>query len=461
MNELNREELQSALKYLDSWLALNFDNSRLPALQVAIQHDDKIVYSRAFGYANIETKEEATTDHIFRIASHSKTFTAVALLQLVEQGKLNLDDTVQHYLEWFQSSVDKRISQVTIRQLLNHTAGIIRDGDDADFWQILRDFPDKEELKEYVATSKLVYESDEKFKYSNFGFGYLGLVIEAVSGKSYREYVTEHIVKKLGLQSTGPDLNEKALQKLVNGYGIELFKKKRRRFEHIDTRDLSAATGFYSTAEDLCKYFATHFIGNTTLLKDSSKRLMQHGYWKSENSDEQYGLGLVNYPRKGWHIYGHSGGFPGFITNTQFDPKKKLVISVLTNVNSSNAKSICTKLVNIIDTFQQDTPENTTNVRDLTKFEGRFYSAWGPTDVVCVGSKLFSIDPLFWTEFNDAQELSVVDDSTLRIEKASGYSSPGELVKYTFDNKGKPVSIIGAGTTMVQWKEAKKKGWFS
>ncbi len=461
MNDLNPGKLNSAVKYLGSWLKLNFDNSRLPALQVAIGHDDKIVYSNAFGHADVDAKVKATTDHVFRIASHSKTFTAVALMQLVEQGKLNLDDNVQIYLSWFKSSKDERISQITVRQLLNHTAGIIRDGDDADFWQILRDFPDKKELEEYICTSKLVYESDEKFKYSNFGFGYLGLVIEAVSGESYREYVTEHIIKKLGLQSTGPDLDETAMKKLVNGYGIELFNKKRRRFEHIDTRDLSAATGFYGTAEDVCKYFAAHFIGNTALLSDASKRKMQHGYWKAEGSEERYGLGLVNYPRKGWQLYGHSGGFPGFITNTQFDPKKKLVVSVLTNVNSSNAKAICTKIINIIDTFQQDTSETKAKIEDLHKFEGRFYSAWGPTDVICVGSKLFSIDPLFWTEFNGAQELSVVDKSTLRIEKTSGYSSAGELVKYTFDSKGKPVRIIGAGSTMVLWEEAKKKGWFS
>lgn len=459
MDSLNPDKLQAAINYIDTWLEFNFDNSRIPAIQVAIQYGDKLVYSRPFGHANLKTKTKLTKDHIFRIASHSKTFTSTAIMQLVESGKLNLDDKVSQHVSWFKSAKDERISQVTVRQLLNHTAGIIRDGTDADFWQVLRPFPDDKELKEFVADSKLIYDADEQFKYSNFAFGYLGAVVEAVSGMSYRDYVTKNIVERLGLQSTGPDLDDKAKAKLANGYGIELFNKSRRLYDHIDTRALSSATGFYSNAEDVCRYFAAHFLGNDTLLSDQSKRQMQHGYWKAVK-DERYGLGLVNYKKKGWTIYGHSGGFPGFITNTQFDAKRKLVVSVLTNANGSPAKKVCSSLINIIDTFQQDTDNIKTKVTDHNRFAGRFYSTWGPTDIVVVGKKLFGIDLTGWTEFEDAEELTVLDANTLKIEKANNYSSPGETVIFDFDNDGKAKSIVYSGSTMLPYEQAEQKGYF-
>ncbi|HSX52925.1 MAG TPA: serine hydrolase domain-containing protein [Patescibacteria group bacterium] len=460
MDNLNSHKLQAATNYIDSWLTFNFDNSRVPAMSVAIQHGDKLVYSKAFGHANLAKKDKLTTDHTFRIASHSKTFTATAVAQLKEAGKLRLDDTVSQHLKWFKSTKDKRISELTIRQLLNHTAGVIRDGEDANYWQLLRKFPDEAELKQYITSAKLIYDADVEFKYSNFGFSYLGLLIEAVSGKSYRQYVTENIVNKLGLKSTGPDLDAKANKTLATGYGIMLFNKDRRVFDHIDTRAMSSATGFYSTAEDVCKYFAAHFFGNSTLITDASKREMQHGYWKAKFTKERYGLGMVNYKKKGWTIYGHSGGFPGFITNTQFDAKRQLVVTSLTNANEGVAKKATTGILSIIDTFQQDTPEKS-KTGDIKAFAGRFYGTWGATDVIAVGNKLMAIEPTGWNDdFEQCQKLSVVDSKTLKIDEAGGYDSPGEIVNYEFGTNGKAKTITYAGTKMLPLEQAKKEGWF-
>jgi len=460
MNELNSEKLKSAVNYLDTWLDFNFRNSQIPGMQIAIQHGDEIIYSRAFGYADTATNQELTTKNIFRVASHSKTFTATAIMQLVEAGKLNLDDKMSEHLDWFTSPNDERVAGVTVRQLMNHTAGIVRDGIDTRYWQLLRDFPKESELIEFVSKSKLVYDADTKFKYSNYGYGFLGLLIAKVSGVPYREYVTTHIVEKLGLESTGPNLDEKAQGLLATGYGQELFHRKRRVFENVDTYDLSSATGFYSNAEDLCRYFAAHFMGNTMLLSDASKRMMQHGYWETRGDDERYGLGMVSYSMRGWSVFGHSGGFPGFVTNTDFDADKKIVVSVLINSYGSNAGRISRKIINILDTFQQNTDWITLPIKDILKFEGRYYSIWGPTDMVAVGKKLFAIEPLFWTEFDEAEELEVIDGNTLLISRASGYSSVGENIIYKFDDDGKAKSFTYAGRQMLKYDDAVKKGWF-
>lgn len=462
MNSLNPQKVQQAVKYIDTWLEFNFNNSRIPGMQVAIQHKDNVVYSRSFGYADVAAKKKLTNKHVLRVASQSKTFTATALMQLQEAGKLSLDDKVSKHLGWFMSASDKRVADVTIRQLANHTAGLIRDGEDADFWQLLHDFPDEKELKKSIERSRLFYDSDERFKYSNFGYGYLGLVIEAVSGMSYRNYVAKHIVKALKLTTTGADMDAIAEKLLAKGYGLELFRKERRVLDHVDTRDLSAATGFYSNAEDMCRYFSAHFLGNGQLLTDASKRTMQHGYWKPEGAENQrYGLGMISYKKKGWHLFGHSGGFPGFITNSRFDPKLQLVVSVLTNGIDGPAPNISEKIVDIIDTFQQDTDDIKKRVKAPATLESRFFSLWNIMDIVFVGNKPFAVEPKGWAAFDTAEELSVVNDHTLKIEKANGYSSPGEEITFKFDDQGKVVSVSNAGTTMLPWQEAVKQGWFS
>ena len=161
------------------------------------------------------------------------------------------------------------------------------------------------------------------------------------------------IVEPLGLNATGPDLDATGRRLLASGYGVELFGGARQVFEHSDTGDLAAATGFYSTATDLCSYFAGHFLGNSVLLSDTSKRHMQQYSSKLEGAQEKYGLGLAHYSREGWNVYGHNGGFPGFLTSTQFDSGKALVVSVLTNASDGPAEQICTGVLNLIAGFQR------------------------------------------------------------------------------------------------------------
>lgn len=457
MSESDAKRLAAATKYIDSWLEFNFDDYRLPGMSVAIQHGDKLVYSRAFGYANVTKKEKLTTKHAFRIASHSKTFTATAILQLKEAGKLDLDAEINKYLAWFISSKDERVAHVTIRQLLNHTAGVIRDGEDSDYWQLMRPFPEEAELQDYIKTSSLIIDSDEKFKYSNFAYAYLGSVIAAVSGVSFNEYVTKNIVDKLNLKDTGPELDDHARKILATGYGMMLFKKDRKTFEHIDTRALSPATGFYTTPEELCKYFAAHFFGNNTLINDQSKRLMQHGYWVADEYQQKYGLGMANYLKKGWHLYGHSGGCPGFITNTQFDAKKRLVSTVHTNAYDGFSKAINNSIINIIEKFQNQAGKDTKN---LKKFTGRYYCSWGVLDITLIGDTLFVLHPMNWADVDDIEELSFVDANTLKIEKTDSFSSEGELIHFEFGADGKPTHIRYAGRTLLSYEGGVKQGWF-
>lgn len=159
--------LEAAVKYIDSWLAFRYSRLEMPGFTVAIRQKDKLLYSRAFGYADLATKTKLTTDHIFRIASHSKTFTATAIMQLQETGQLKIDDPAVQYVPWLMDHTDTRWQQVTIRQLLSHSAGVIRDGLDCDYWPVERPFPDFEEFKRELLRADLVIDNNTKLKYSN------------------------------------------------------------------------------------------------------------------------------------------------------------------------------------------------------------------------------------------------------------------------------------------------------
>ena len=148
MSQLQAELLNDGVAYVDRWLAYQQERREVPGIVVAIRWKDQLLLSKGYGYADLERHVPMTPQHIFRIASHSKTFTATAIMQLVEQGKLRLDDRVASYVPWMEQQPG--LGQVTIRQVLNHTSGIVRDGHDAEYWGLERAFPDDAALRALV-----------------------------------------------------------------------------------------------------------------------------------------------------------------------------------------------------------------------------------------------------------------------------------------------------------------------
>lgn len=377
---MQKRALQESVKFIRSWLAYMYEHEDVPGFVVAIAHKGKVVFNEAYGYANLENQTKLAPQHIFRIASHSKTFTATALMQLQEQGKLRIDDYVVDYLPWLKNHTDKRWQKVTLRQLMSHGAGVIRDGLHADYWQLGQPFPDSAELKKEILAAELVIDNNIKLKYSNFGYSLLGMVVEAASGQPYNKYVSQHIVGALGLESTGPEYNSDVDGKIVTGYTRKEIDKKRLPIAQIDTHAMSAATGFYAAAADLCTYFSAHFAGSEKLLDDESKKEMQrtqfHAYAPYGHDHSDYGLGMeIEYVGKR-RLIGHGGGFPGHITESLADPKDELVVVALTNCLDSPATSIAKGIFGIVDYFEQNLPEGKPK-HDMQKLAGRYYSLWG------------------------------------------------------------------------------------
>jgi len=441
--QLTRDSVTDAARYFDSWLGFRQRALRLPGVQAAVWFEDDLVLSVAHGSADVEAGVALTTEHLFRIASHSKTFTATAILQLAERERLRLDDRVGSWLPWL--SPESGLATITLRELLAHGGGVVRDGHDGDFWQLAQPFPDELQLRDMCGDGAAIRPANERFKYSNVGYALLGLVVEAASGAPYNAYVSTEIVQRLALQHTSPELDAARVDEYATGYTSLAYADRRVPVEHVDTRAMSPATGFTSTAEDVCRYASAHFLGDTRLLGDASKRLMQREEWKVEGDDRHYGLGLAVSRIDDRRMVGHGGAYPGHATRTLFDPEARFAVSVFTNAIDGAAQELATAAVRLAELAAAAQTPPTRAEADLQHFTGRFANLWGVMDVVDLGGRLLALDPTQADPAEDITELAVEDRATLRIVKSNGYGSFGERLRYTFASDGAVTSVRGNG----------------
>lgn len=442
------QTMAEVLAYWGSYLDFRRQFDRVPGVQAAVVSGGDLAFSHAYGHSDVGAGRPLTERHLFRIASHSKTFTATAVLQLVEAGRLRLDDAAGTHLPELAGSAT---GSVTVRELLSHSGGITRDSDDGDFWQLAQPFPDRAGLVEILrAAGSAVIDRNERFKYSNIGFGLLGLIVGSAAATPYNDYVFTHIVGRLGLRDLGPELDAARIDEYAVGYSALSYADVRVPIEHVDTRALSPATGFYSTARDLVRYFAAHLPGDERLLGAESQRQMRQALWDTtpDSGERRYGLGLAVDTVGDRTLIGHGGGYPGHITRSLVDPRDRIAVSVLTNAIDGPAETLAKALFLLLD-LATSKPRPDGNRVDLERFTGRFAELWGVTDVVDLGGRLHLLDPTKTDPSTDAVPLEIVDGTTLRAAGGSGYGSYGEPVRYDFDTAGRVRSIRGPSGSLL------------
>lgn len=435
---IDRDRVKQATSFIDDHVATRQRMLDIPGVVLAVRLDDELLMSNGYGFADLERRVPMTPHHIFRVASHSKMFTATAIMQLLEAGRVRLDDRLGAYV----GGIPEEVGKATVRQVLNHSAGIVRDGADADYWELQYAFPDAADL---LALSESILSPNEQYKYSNIGYSLLGMVVEAASGISYNDYVRKGIVEALDLHDTGPEIDAHAQEHLVTGYTGSDFPFARLPIPNIATGAMSAATGFYSTASDLTRFAAAHFFGNTELLGDDSKREMQQPYWETGTAGAHYGLGFRIENVSDRRLAGHGGGFPGHSTNTRFDSTNRLAVSVLTNETSGHAAVLGGTIFKIID-LALSAPASTPgrNEDALDSFAGTFANLTDLTSIVRFGEVLYALGPSLEDPTCEVNELEVVDTETLRIKKTS-YGHVGESVRFVRDSSGAATEIRYAG----------------
>jgi CubicO group peptidase (beta-lactamase class C family) len=244
--------IQSAIGYIRSWIEFQVRASQQPGCIVAIAHRGRVVAEHAFGYANLDTGEKLTPRHRFRIASHSKSFTAAGIMKLRERRKLRLDDPVGQYVK----GLHPQVAETTIAQILSHSAGLTRDGADSGQFADRRPYLSYQELTAELQSPPAI-EPNTRFKYSNHGFGLLGLVIEAISGEPYRVWIEREIIDAAGLRETRPDMPVAKGIPFARGHTPRLPLDRRLVIPGDNPANaIAPAAGFVSTAADVARFFA-------------------------------------------------------------------------------------------------------------------------------------------------------------------------------------------------------------
>jgi len=400
-------------------------------------------YLKSFGFSDTEKKIEMNVNAQFRIASMSKMFTAVAILQLQEKGKLRLDDMVIEYISWFKGKNMKTdLSNVTIRQLLSHSSGIFRDGAEQQWVDDM--FPMK--LDKAVSPKTIVFDNGTTMKYSNYGYALLGLIIEKVSGTSYEKYVTEEIITPLKLKNTLPDLPNEIPKELARGYKRWTPDLIIRELEpNIKANSYASATGFISTAKDLALFLSSlHPDAKKSVLGRESRKTMQQVQSIIDNN-QMYGLGLSLENISGQQTYGHGGGFAGYVTKAITHKKDNMQVIVLTNTQSRTAGVVSSSILKLIYTLKG--MDATRYIKD-DPYSGIYRNRWVDWVHILIGDSLIGFS---------ASENSPVDTCTMYTKKkehtyingeGAGFGDAGEHIIFKDIQNGKAQNIKSDGGDM-------------
>ena len=425
----NDPRVISAIELLEVWIDAHLAYEQLPGISAAIVHDQDLIWSRGFGFADLEREVAVSPQTIFSICSVSKLFTSIAVMQLRDAGKLNLDDPVEEHLPWFdiqQTYTD--VPPATVRGLLTHSSGLPRESPFPYWTDPAFPFPTREEMRERLRSQRTLYPTDRYFQYSNLGMALLGEIVSAASGMPYDSYVRQRILEPLGMTDTTTDLPLRlAGGQLATGYTPLDRSGQRQALALFQARAIAPAAGYASTVEDLGRFAAWQFsllgskwggatgpVPGASILRPSTLREMQRVHWvdpelfASEGSQWGLGFGLYQGDERtvdGTYV-GHGGACPGFRTSLLLQPDTKIAAIAMINAEGARASpGVVTraahKLVGKAISEAVEAPEQASAADPgLRRYTGLYTTvAWGELAVVIWGGQLAQVylptkDPL-------------------------------------------------------------------
>ena len=440
-NEEKKALYKQAIHLIDNWLDYQVYIKEIPGIAVGVFLEDEIIFQKEYGYANIEEKKKLTDKHLFRIASHSKLFTATAIMKLYSEDKLSIDDKISKFLPWFTSDKDHNLDQVRIRHLLTHSSGMTRDGITA-HWSTYK-FPDLEEIKKQVQDGISFFETSEILKYSNFGYTILGQIIEKVSGLSYHDFIKQEILGPLDMNNTVTEVTNENITKHATGYKIKFPRKEREPFEHVKAEVMHSATGLSSNVEDLIKFYQAHFLGNDKLFPDYIKREMQRVQFKSKLTDWGLGFSIANLADT--KLIGHGGGYPGFITRSGLIQEEKMILVVLTNAVDGPAFILLQSLYKLFKKLEKEkdkfTLEKDEEILDMKEIVGFYQSDWGISLFSQLGKNLVIIAPGADTPADFLRFYDHIEDYKFKAPNEPYNASPGETIEFIEGLDGEKIFV--------------------
>ncbi|MBX9400447.1 beta-lactamase family protein [Lysobacter sp. BMK333-48F3] len=312
---------------------------RLPGASVLVLHEGRPLLRRGYGLADLETGAAATPDTHYRLASISKQFTAAAVLLLIQDGKLGLDDPVKRWLPSLPPACDA----ITIRQVLSHTSGLI------DYEDVMppgryddgeRQMRDADVLQVLESQDRTYFAPGQGYRYSNSGYALLALIVEKASGQGYAVFLRDRIFLPLGMREAVA--YERGVSEVAQrAYGYSLEQGRWRRTDQSPTSAVLGDGGIYASIDDLAKWDAALY--DDRLLSAASRQLAFAPHTPTDQAEVEYGYG--------WRITGetlwHSGESIGFRNVFVRWPQRRLSVAVLSNRNDPEPYRLALKIAEL------------------------------------------------------------------------------------------------------------------
>ena len=316
-----------------------------PGLAVAVVHDGEVIYQKNAGWAHIKDKVLVSGATPFMIGSVTKQFTAMAVMMLVEEGKVDLDASVRTYLP----DVPEAYDAVTIRHMLAHASGIPRDFKQRSKKPFFNESLINEDLYAALAEAELEFQPGDGMKYSNTGYSLLYMVIEAVTGAAYSDVLKERIFEPLGMMSsTSRDHEQRDIEGLAEGYF-----KARKKFRPANPVLRLGGGSLVSTVDDLVKWDAAlrsgTLVSQETLERIWTPYVLSNGETANMGQDPQgrqyqAGFGWFIGHAEGRGLVHHSGGIDGYAANIDRYREAGLTVIVLCNIENTTALTVSASL---------------------------------------------------------------------------------------------------------------------
>jgi CubicO group peptidase (beta-lactamase class C family)/D-alanyl-D-alanine dipeptidase len=327
---------EEVARRLEAFIGKEVQSKGLPALSIALVDDQRIVWAKGFGYADPQTKKPATADTVYRVGSVSKLFTDLAVMQLVEKGQLSLDAPVRKYLPDF-TPANPTGKAITLRQLMAHRSGLVREPPVGNYFDPTN--PSLARMVESLNKTTLVYEPEQRTKYSNAAIATVGFVLEQTQDTHFARYLQRKLLAALGMEHSGFEPQEKLAGELAKAV---MWTYHGREFP-APTFELGMAPAgsMYSTVQDLGRFLSVLFARGKSehgvIVRPETLEQMWTPQFVKAGEKKGFGLGFMIDQKHGTRWIGHGGAIYGFSTELAALPDEKLGVVVIASRDVTNA----------------------------------------------------------------------------------------------------------------------------
>ena len=340
---------------IDEYIKSVINDFQIPGLALAVVKDNNIYFEKAYGLKNLNTKDSLSVKSVFHMSSVSKPFVVTAIIQLVEKGKMKLDDPLVKYLPYFKLD-DPYYKEITIKQILTHTSGM-PDVQDYEWNKPQFDDGAAERYVRSLANEKMIAKPGEKFRYSNMAFDVLADVISKVSSMTFENYIKEKILNPLNMKES--DFLRERIKPDLRTSG-HIFNLQPRVSEIYPYNRIHAPSScLESNVTEMCNWAIANmnkgFLNGKRILDESSYKLLFEPQFKAsderffnENADQFIGLSWFIKQYRGFKTIFHSGGDLGYRSEIIMIPEKSLAVIVASNYSSTPINGLAFGLIDIV-----------------------------------------------------------------------------------------------------------------